>query len=75
MIFKFRYRFLGGHVHIRVFAGVNPHALGKCGDLIMRPEEWLEFQTRAKSAAFIFVDDSAAGLPRYDLPLDGANFT
>ncbi len=40
MIFKFRGRLMGGHYHVRVFAGVNPDALGKSGDIVLRPEEW-----------------------------------
>jgi hypothetical protein len=69
MIFKFRYRLLGGHVHIRMFAGTNPHALGKCGDLTMRPEEWEHFRLRTRHGGFEFVDDTAVE-PRYALPLD-----
>jgi len=48
---------LGGHVHVQVFAGNNPDALGKCGDLIFREEEWDEFRKRGR-AHFQFVDDT-----------------
>ena len=35
------YEVLGGHTHVRVFAGtVNAGALGKCGDLTFTNEEW-----------------------------------
>jgi hypothetical protein len=35
------YEVLGGHTHVRVFAGsATSHGLGKCGDLIFRNEEW-----------------------------------
>ena len=57
MIFKFRHMLLGGHVHVQVFAGNNPDALGKCGDLIFREEEWDEFRKRGR-AHFQFVDDT-----------------
>lgn len=45
-----RLRFVkkGGHIHIRVFAGPHEWALGKCGDLVMRPEEWDEFRLSLK---------------------------
>lgn len=52
MIFKFVHRLLGGHVHIRVFAGETPHSLGHAGNLIMRPSEWAAFkdaQIRART--------------------------
>lgn len=44
MIFKFRFLEQGAHTHIRLFAGVSEGALGKCGDLVMRNEEWSAFQ-------------------------------
>ena len=37
--FRLRYQVLGGHTHVRVFAGKG-EALGKCGDLVFRNEEW-----------------------------------
>jgi len=43
MIFRLRYKILGGHTHIRVFAGQGETSLGKCGDLVFRNEEWVEF--------------------------------
>lgn len=65
MIFRVRHRIIGGHVHIRFFAGAHEGALGKCGDLIMRIDEFSEFQRAAEdpdipfSARFISfrVDD------------------
>jgi hypothetical protein len=44
MIFRFYHETLGGHVHIRLFAGKKEGALGKCGDLTMRVEEFKEFK-------------------------------
>lgn len=44
MLFRFRYLQAGGHTHVRVFAGVSEGALGKCGDLTFRNEEWEEFK-------------------------------
>lgn len=46
MIFRFRYIVLGGHTHLRLFAGKTEAGLGKCGDLIFRNEEWEEFLKR-----------------------------
>lgn len=43
MIFKIRYQLLGGHVHAIVWAGKNFAALGNCGKLVMREEEWMIF--------------------------------
>lgn len=43
MIFRVRYRLAGGHVHCRLFAGRQEGALGKCGDLTMRDEEFRRF--------------------------------
>lgn len=44
MIFKFRYLVQGGHTHVRLFAGPHQGALGKCGDLAFRNEEWDRFR-------------------------------
>ena len=43
MIFRIYHKKLGGHVHMRVFSGKTDGALGKCGDLTMREEEFAEF--------------------------------
>lgn len=43
MTFKFNHELLGGHVHIAVFSGKDRDHLGKCGDLVMREEEWSFF--------------------------------
>jgi len=40
--FRLRFRVLGGHTHVRVFAGKG-ETLGKCGDLVFRNEEWEAF--------------------------------
>ena len=44
LMYRFYFTVLGGHTHIRVFAGTTPGALGKCGDLTMRNEEWADFR-------------------------------
>ena len=44
MIFRIYHETAGGHVHMRVFAGKRDGALGKCGDLCMRVEEFEEFR-------------------------------
>lgn len=43
MIFKYKHRLLGAHVHVDVFIGENPYALGKAGTLVMRLDEWKKF--------------------------------
>jgi hypothetical protein len=44
MIFRIYHRTVGGHVHMRFFAGRTEGALGKCGDLVMRVEEFVVFR-------------------------------
>ncbi len=39
-LFRIHYRVLGGHTHVRVFAGKGSLSLGHCGDLTFRNEEW-----------------------------------
>ena len=43
MKFRLRYEVIGGHTHVRFFAGKSSSSLGKCGDLVFRNEEWQEF--------------------------------
>ena len=50
MIFRIHHETQGGHVHCRFFAGSHDGALGKCGDLTMKVEEFALFQ---RSATFI----------------------
>ncbi len=47
VVMRWRFREVGGHVHVRVFAGRVPDALqpegytlGKAGDLTFRLDEW-----------------------------------
>jgi hypothetical protein len=43
--FRFRWELLGGHVHVRVFAGQeNSSSFGKAGELVFREEEWADFR-------------------------------
>jgi hypothetical protein len=46
-IFRLYYEVRGGHVHCRLFAGPREGALGKCGDLTMRIEEFERFKEAA----------------------------
>jgi hypothetical protein len=43
MIFRIYHETRGAHVHMRLFAGPHDGALGKCGDLCMRENEFVEF--------------------------------
>lgn len=43
MICKIIFEEKGAHVHASLFMGQTPHALGKCGDLVMRDDEWKHF--------------------------------
>jgi hypothetical protein len=43
---RFRYRVLGGHVHVRVFSGPDADHLGKNGDLCFEAgDEWDTFRS------------------------------
>lgn len=45
MIFRFRYRVQGGHVHVAVFAARRPGVtFEKMGDLVTRVDEWPHFR-------------------------------
>ncbi len=50
MVFRLYWRHLGGHVHCRLFAGPQEGALGKCGDLVFREDE---FELFKQSSSFI----------------------
>lgn len=43
-LFRVRWELLGGHVHMRVFAGKGSGTLGLCGNLVMRQEEFEDFR-------------------------------
>lgn len=62
MIFRVRYRLAGGHVHCRMFAGRQEGALGKCGDLTMREDEFRRFM-RVRGIEFAPEDGSAPLTP------------
>lgn len=52
--FRFRYEELGGHTHVRVFAGSDlKSTLGKCGDLIFTNEEWQAFRNKLPTSASV----------------------
>ena len=56
------YEVLGGHTHVRVFAGVvNAGALGKCGDLTFTNEEWEAYKEATPEQQA--VNDAAAASP------------
>lgn len=42
-LFRLRYKQLGGHTHVRVFAGKGSLSLAHCGQLVFRNEEWADF--------------------------------
>lgn len=44
MILRARTETCGNHVHVRLFAGKHEGALGICGTVLMRPEEWAAFR-------------------------------
>jgi hypothetical protein len=44
MIFRIYHDKRGGHVHMRFFSGRHDGAMGKCGDLCMRADEFDVFR-------------------------------
>lgn len=52
MIFRIRYVARGGHVHCRFFSGSRDGVLGKCGDLVMRLDEFDLFREAATFIQF-----------------------
>lgn len=63
MIFRLYYKRLGGHVHCRLFAGPQEGALGKCGDLVFRHEEF----TSSPASGNRWRSTFASGVPRHAL--------
>lgn len=54
MIWRIYYIKKGGHVHCRLFCGPQEGALGKCGDLCFRVDEFTEFTRLRKVLAMDF---------------------
>lgn len=52
MIVRVRYKQRGGHVHMRVFCGRQEGSLGKCGELVMRNDEFVFFRAAASFIQF-----------------------
>jgi hypothetical protein len=50
VIFRLYHETRGAHEHCRLFSGPHEGALAKCGDLVMRSEEFAQFRA---SATFI----------------------
>lgn len=60
VLFRFRFEELGGHTHVRLFAGKGQRevpGLPKCGDLVFRNEEWDEFKEIVKHSDVEIVPD------------------
>lgn len=51
---RFRYQLIGGHMHIRVFAGKSGCTYGKAGDLIFTEEEWARLENVLKAGSGVF---------------------
>lgn len=58
MIWKLYYKKLGGHVHCRLFCGPTRGALGKCGDIVFRDNEFTEFTQIHKTLPIVFVRET-----------------
>jgi hypothetical protein len=62
MIHRWRYRVIGGHTHVRVFCGHTVAALGNCGDLVYRNEEWPDFQQALERCGVQCLPEEEAGV-------------
>lgn len=63
MILRIYHEKRGGHVHMAVFVGNTSGALGKCGELTVRVDEFDEFRSRV-GAEFVEVKDGKREVPK-----------
>lgn len=68
MIFKFRFKKLGGHVHYKLYAGPAEGSLGLAGNFVLAENEHLPFTnmlTRGSGAGgkTILVDEGEENTP------------
>ena len=61
MMFRMYYKERGGHTGVRVYAGTHEGALGKCGDLVFRNEEWAEFMALPQAPGIEFINEDERG--------------
>ena len=60
MNLRFRFRILGGHVHIRVFGSLQfSDSMPKAGDLCFRVEEWESLRPMFERMGFECIDETA----------------
>ena len=62
MLFRFRFKVLGGHTHVRLFCGPKGSlSLGFSGELVMRNEEFDAFvsEVMRDGGSIEFVNDDA----------------
>jgi hypothetical protein len=53
MVFKLRFRKLGGHYHCRLFAAKSPNmTYAKCGDLTFAEDDWSDVQIAMSGVNF-----------------------
>lgn len=70
MLFRFRFKQLGGHVHVRVFVGQSAnHTLANSGSLCLSPAEWKVFQD-CLAAAPKLNGEEVEFLPDHERSLD-----
>lgn len=65
MIVRIYHKRLGGHVHMRVFAGETEGALGKAGDLCLRVEEFNALLGQTPTIEFCNEDEAGLMRERY----------
>jgi len=57
-VFKYRFKELGEHMHVSLFAGVDFDHLALCGKLIFRLQEWNDFKGSLKDASKVVFERS-----------------
>lgn len=73
VIWRCYYKRAGGHVHCRLFCGPQEGALGKCGDLTFRVDEFEDFTRLRQVIAMDFraEEDHDHAQPVYFAPIGG----
>ena len=76
MIWRMYFKKLGDHVHCRLFCGTAEGALGLCGKLTMRSEEFTDFTKIRRVIPMDFRnEEKPGGGPEGDLDYQFARLT
>lgn len=53
---RIRWSQQGGHIHCRVFTGVEGYTFAKCGDLVFDEKEWPQIRLKLSNIANLIED-------------------